>query len=77
VVVLSGLKQAAQDLGGQFTNNVNVSGQVTKTPMDLSHLDKQEKLALLELLDLTEGRNGNGKPSPRLIAKTPRKTSSI
>jgi hypothetical protein len=53
------LRQAAQDLGGQFTNNVNVSGTETKAPVDLSHPDSDERDALRQLLDLTEPKDGS------------------
>jgi hypothetical protein len=53
-VAMAALKQAAQDLGGVFTNNVNVSGQIIRKPIDLSHLDADKRDALRQLLDLTE-----------------------
>jgi hypothetical protein len=58
-MAMAALKQAAQDLGGQFTNNVNVSGTITKAPVDLSHLDSDERDALRELLDMTEPKDGS------------------
>jgi hypothetical protein len=66
-LAMAALKQAAQDLGGQFTNNVNVSETITKAPVDLSHLDSDERDALQHLLDLTEPESDGraGLPSVR------------
>ncbi len=70
-------RQAAQDLGGVFTNHLNLTGTVTPQPVDLSHLTQEERDALRDLLDRTDPENGNGKVSPRLTARTPRKASSV
>ena len=66
-LAMAALKQAAQDLGGQFTNNISVRGTVTQTPVDLSHLDQHERDALRQLLDLTEPKSDGraGLPSVR------------
>ncbi len=66
-LAMAALKQAAQDLGGQFTNNISVRGTVTQTPVDLSHLDQHERDALRQLLDLTEPKSEGraGLPSVR------------
>ncbi len=70
-------KQAAQDLGSVFTNHLNLTGTIAPQPVDLSHLTQEERDALRNLLDRTDPENGNGKLSPRLTTRTPRKTSSI
>jgi hypothetical protein len=71
------LEQAAQDLGGLFINQLNVTGTIKPQPIDLSHLGEDERDALRALLDRIEAGNENRNFSPRLTTRTLRKTSSI
>jgi hypothetical protein len=71
------LEQAAQDLGGLFTNHLNVTGTIEPQPIDLSHLDGEERDALRALLDRIDAADANENSSPRLVTRTPRKTLSI
>lgn len=54
-------KQVAQDLGGVFTSRVNLTNTITPQPVDMSHLDQEERDALRALLDLTDAGDGSGK----------------